>query len=365
MSLLDQSRSLPQGASICMKKTGILEFRYGHSESFAKRLRRKGSYTINLGDWIQSLAVQLLVESLGPAGGEIVKIDRDSLPTYQGPPVRLIMNACFLEHCFPIPPQVEPVFIGFQTSSSGLIREYLDYFKAHQPIGCRDTATRDMFRQQGVDAYITGCLTMSLPLRDERPAVPKSFFIGGEGPGKMPKSLKRQTPSHVARSSVYQHQREPVTSLPLDDKDALRATELAAGLLATYRQEATLVVTPLLHAAGPSLAMGIPVILARKDERDRFTAINRLLPVHTPGDFDAINWNPACPNIEALKQCLTSLVARALTGERGPNAEERRVLADFYDKQPCLTPELIASRARRESQSFWRKLPLLRTWFGA
>ena len=39
-----------------MKKTGILEFRYGHSESFAKRLRRKGSYTINLGDWIQSLA---------------------------------------------------------------------------------------------------------------------------------------------------------------------------------------------------------------------------------------------------------------------------------------------------------------------
>ena len=53
-----------------MKKTGILEFRYGHSESFAKRLRRKGSYTINLGDWIQSLAVQRLVESLGPAGGD-------------------------------------------------------------------------------------------------------------------------------------------------------------------------------------------------------------------------------------------------------------------------------------------------------
>lgn len=339
-----------------MKKTGILEFRYGHSENFAKRLRRKGSYTINLGDWIQSLAVQRLVESLGPSGGEIIKIDRDSLPDYQGPPVRLIMNACFLEHCFPIPPQVEPVFIGFQTSSSGLIREYLSDFKAHQPIGCRDTATRNLFREQGVDAYITGCLTMTLPLRDERPAVAKTFFIGGEGPGKMPKSLKRQTPSQVTRTSVYQHQREPVTSLPLNDKDALRAAELAAELLATYRREASLVVTPLLHAAGPSLAMGIPVILARKDERDRFTAINRLLPVYTPGDFDAINWNPARPEIENLKQCLTTLVARALEGGGGPTAEERRILSDFYDKQPCLTPELVASRARRKTQSFWRKL---------
>ena len=347
-----------------MKKTGILEFRYGHSENFAKRLRRKGSYTINLGDWIQSLAVQRLVESLGPSGGEIVKIDRDSLPDYQGPPVRLIMNACFLEHCFPIPPQVEPVFIGFQTSSRDLIREYLDYFKAHQPIGCRDTSTRNMFREQGVDAYITGCLTMTLPLREERPEVPKTFFIGGEGPGKMPKGLKRQTPSHVAGAAVYQHQREAVTSCPLSDKDALRAGKLAEELLATYRQEASLVVTPLLHAAGPSLAMGIPVILARKDERDRFTAINRLLPVYTPGDFDAINWNPARPDIEKLKQSLSALVARALTGGGGPNAEERQVLADFYDKQPCITPELAASRARRETQSFWRKLPLLRTLFG-
>ena len=355
---------MPQGASICMKKIGILEFRYGHSENFAKRLRRKGSYTINLGDWIQSLAVQRLVESLGDAAGEIIKIDRDSLPAYQGPPVRLIMNACFLEHCFPIPPQVEPVFIGFQTSSRDLIRQYLDYFKAHQPIGCRDTSTRNMFHEQGVEAYITGCLTMTLPLREERPAVPKTFFIGGEGPGKMPPGLKRQTPSPVAGAAVYQHQREPVTSFPLDDQDALRATDLAAELLATYRREASLVVTPLLHAAGPSLAMGIPVILARKDERDRFTAINRLLPVYAPGDFDAINWNPACPNIVELKQCLTSLVARALAGERGPTIDERQTLAAIYNREPCITPELAASRARREMQSFWRKLPLLRTLFG-
>ncbi len=348
-----------------MKKTGILEFRYGHSESFAKRLRRKGSYTINIGDWIQSLAVQRLVESLGVDGLQIIKIDRDSLPAYQGPPVRLIMNACFLEHSFPIPPQVEPVFIGFQTSSRNLIRQYLDYFKAHQPIGCRDTSTRNMFLEQGVDAYITGCLTMTLPLRDEAPRVPKTFFIGGEGPGKMPKSLKRHTPQHIARTSIYQHQREAVTSLPLSDRDVSKATEIAVNLLETYRQQASLIVTPLLHAAGPSLAMGIPVILTRKDERDRFTAINRLLPLYIPPDFNSIDWNPTHPNIEKLKQCLSLVVTRALGEGGGPTDEDRANLARFYDKPPFSTPELRASHTRRETQSFWKKLPFLGKWFNS
>ncbi len=344
-------------------KTGILEFRYGHSKNFAERLRRKGSYSINLGDWIQSLAVQMLVESIGVPPEKIVGVDRDSLATYSGPPLRLIMNACFLEHSFPLPPQVEPVFIGFQTSSRGLIEKHLEFFKRYQPIGCRDTSTRDLFREAGVDAYVTGCLTMSLPLRTEHPTDGKSFFIGGDGPGKMPDGLKKGAPPAVARASVDLYQREQVRSFPLNDTDAATAKRLASELLDLYRKEAALVVTPLLHAAGPSLAMGIPVILARKDERDRFTAINRLLPVYTPGDFDAINWNPACPEIEDLKQTLAAVVARGLEGG-GPTANERRVLAEFYERQPCLTPELAASRARRETQSFWRKLPLLRTLFG-
>lgn len=337
-------------------KAGILEFRYGHSANFAKRLRKKGSYTINLGDWIQSLAVQRLVKSLGAADEDIVRVDRDSLPAYQGPPVRLIMNACFLEHCLPLPPQVEPVFVGFQTSSRSLIRQHLDFFKRHQPIGCRDTSTRNFFREEGVDAYITGCLTMTLPLREEVPQVPAAYFIGGEGPGKMPTGLKRHTPAGIRKSSIYQHQRESVKSFPLSDGDALTAHHLAEKLLETYRKAATLVVTPLLHAAGPSMAMGIPVILARKDSRDRFSAINRLLPLYTPCDFAVIDWNPAPVKLEELKTCLSSVVGRALAGEGGPTAEERQTLASFYEKDPLLTPEMISSRTERETRPFWKKL---------
>lgn len=329
-----------------MMKTAVFEFRCGHSELFARRLRRRGSYTINLGDWIQSLAVQSLLERIGVASGEIVRIDRDALPVYQGEPVRLIMNACFYEHSFPLPARIEPVFIGFQTSSPELIRGHIGYFKRHQPIGCRDMATRDLFRDHGVEAYITGCLTMSLPLRENRPMVPKTFFIGGDGPGEMPEELDPFVPAEVRQSSEHQYQREPMTSIPLDDNDARKAGALARELLAKYREQASLVVTPLLHAAGPCLAMGIPVILARKDFRDRFTSINRLLPVHTPGDFAAIDWNPQCPDLEELKLCLSSLVARSLEGG-GPGENERRFLTAMYEKEICQSPELIASRRRR------------------
>lgn len=339
-----------------MMKTGILEFRYGHSANFAKRLRQKGSYTINLGDWIQSLAVQRLVERLGHSSDSILRVDRDSLPAYQGPPVRLIMNACFLEHSFPLPASIEPIFIGFQTSSRELITRYFEFFKRHQPIGCRDTSTRDFFREQGVDAYITGCLTMTLPLRETQPQQPMTYFIGGEGPGEMPSSLKKYTSPDIRKASIYQHQREAVKSFPLSDADSLTAQGLAEDLLEIYRTQATRVVTPLLHAAGPSLAMGIPVILARKDLRDRFSAINRLLPLYTPHDFPVIDWNPPPLDLEELKKCLSALVARALAGGGGPTSDERLTLASFYDRQPCLTQEIIAARIEREARPFWKKL---------
>jgi hypothetical protein len=342
-----------------MTKIGILEFRYGNSKRFEQRLKSTGTYTINTGDWIQTLAVQTLLESIGVARADMVRIDRDTLPAYDGPAVRLVMNACFLDHCFPLPPQIQPVFVGFQTSSRELIRTHLDYFKRHQPIGCRDNETCGLFREQGVDAYTTGCLTMTLPLRETMPSSPKVFLVGGEKAGELPPSLQKHLPDDLRRTSTYVHQREPVTTFPLNDDEAIKAEQVAVKLLNTYREQATLVVTPLLHAAGPCVAMGIPVILARKDYRDRFTAISRVLPVYTPPTFDLINWAPHVPNVEALKNSLRSLLARVLAGQ-GPSADERGFLTEFYEKTPGPTAALQATHAARGGESVWWKIPFLR-----
>jgi hypothetical protein len=246
------------------------------------------------------------------------------------------MNGCFYTHSFPLAPQIEPIFIGFQTASSDLIKQWLEYFKRYEPIGCRDNATCVLFRQQGVDAYVTGCLSMGLPLRKELPPASKVFFIGGETDGLLPPEVKENAPWFMTEGSTYISQRMPVVSWPLNDCDELRAEEMAFRLLATYRAEATVVVTSLLHAAGPCLAMGIPVILARKNYGRRFTAIDRLLRVHTPGNVGDIDWQPNIVNVEALKTRLYSVVKNALQGFP-PNEQDRSFLMEFYEES---TPKL-------------------------
>jgi hypothetical protein len=354
---------MPTNAST-IAKIGVLEFRYGNSLRFKKHLQRTGSYAINIGDWIQSFAVESLVKRIRGAEFDITRIDRDSLPSYQGPPVKLIMNACFTAHCFPLPSQIEPIFIGFQTSNPELIREHVEFFTRHQPIGCRDTTTRDLFLAQGVNAYVTGCLTMSLPKREVKPQTQKTFLIRGSGAGEMPKQLRKFYPPSILQNSIKKYQREQMPACPLRDEDVRMAMRLAEELLKTYQEEASLVVTPLLHAAGPCIAMGIPVILARKDYNDRFTAISRVLPIHTPRDFTLINWNPQCPDLSELKECLQSLVMRALEGN-GPSVSQRNFLKDFYEKEYGPTHQLVAARETRESLSIWRRLPLLNYMFRA
>src|SRR5205823_6471261 len=38
----------------------------------------------------------------------------------------------------------------------------LEYLKAHAPIGARDLWTRDLLRDAGVEAYFSGCLTLTI-----------------------------------------------------------------------------------------------------------------------------------------------------------------------------------------------------------
>jgi hypothetical protein len=335
---------------------GILDFRYGHNIRFAENLRKKGSYSINLGDWVQTLAVHRLVSSLGVADEDIVRIDRDSLPAYQGPPVRLVMNAAFLDHSFPLPPAIKPIFVGFQTSSRDLIKKNWEYFKKYEPIGCRDNDTKSLFTQQGIDAFTTGCLSITLPKRTRLSTHPKPFFISGEGNGAMPKRLKRFVPPDILRAAVYKHQRKQATTLPLSDAEAMEAEASAVALLDSYRDEAGLVITPLLHAATPCLAMGIPVIIVRNDFRDRFTAIERLVPVYTPDELETIDWTPQALELEPLKKSLTNIVNRGLAGDRFTDEMQREV-ESLHAIRPPSTIRL--DRKKKHTHAFRLRIPFL------
>ena len=60
-------------------------------------------------------------------------------------------------------------------------------------------------------------------------------------------------------------------------------------------------------------------------------------------------------HFEALKTCLAALVGRALAGNGGPTPDELRILAEFYDKPPLMTQDMITWRISRELRPFWKK----------
>ncbi|MEN5157718.1 polysaccharide pyruvyl transferase family protein [Achromobacter spanius] len=322
------------------QKIGYLEFRYGSDPK-----RR----TANVGDNIQSIAVRRLLQRLDVADADIVGVDRDSVKQYAGPPVKLVMNGCFNEHCFPLPSQITPIFFGFNAESESVITKNRELFKRHQPIGCRDNATKRLFDKHHIAAFVTGCATLTLERRAQAADDATPVIAFGAGSGVLQQKLLENVPKPLIENARLVFQREPVSEVPLSDDSVVKMDALAQKYLDAYTR-ASVVVTPLLHVASPCVAMGIPVVLARRDWDDRFTAIDRLLPLYTPTAFPSIDWRVRPLDIEPLKLAMVN-VARQLLEHRQPAQEDLAALATYFARRPVLN-------APKPSKRRWRFGPI-------
>ena len=115
-------------------------------------------------------------------------------------------------------------------------------------------------------------------------------------------------PKALLENAEQVFQRMPVKVFPLGSGEVMRADAEARKLLERYRDEATLVVTPLLHAVSPCIAMGIPVIVARSDRNARFSALGAITPVYSPDDFDRIDWAPKPVDADEIRYHLGELL---------------------------------------------------------
>lgn len=291
-------------------KFGALGFSYAGFAPFARSQQELGFYTANLGDMAQTIATRELYRSLGIAERDIVVIDRDRLPLYAGEPAALLMNGVFPGHSFPIPETITPVFIGF-TTAAPVVRKQRDLLRRHAPIGCRDAATMTMLREHGIDAYVSGCVTMTLPRRSQAPAAERLFIVYGARAGELPSAVLRHIPPRLLDSAVLIDHRLPVGEFPLPPDSAGWIERYERHLLNRYRDEASLVLTPLLHVSSPCLAMGVPAIIARRDRDPRFSLIGDILPVHTDR-FEEIDWAPGAPGCETIARSYRQRVAQAL-----------------------------------------------------
>jgi len=118
--------------------------------------------TENLGDDIQSLAAKQFLPRVD------VLIDRDYPNRVNSKEsVKVIMNGWFTHkpENWPPSPKIDPLFISFhisdQIADKMLTPRVVEYLKNFR-VGCRDLWTKELLESKGIDAYFSGCLTLTL-----------------------------------------------------------------------------------------------------------------------------------------------------------------------------------------------------------
>ncbi|GGK29058.1 hypothetical protein GCM10007962_24130 [Yeosuana aromativorans] len=235
----------------------------------------------NVGDNIQSLAAKQFLPKVDKY------IDRESLASYDGDQVKLIMNGWFIHNTTNWVPsdKIIPLFVSFHMNNTAapsmLSDKGIAYLKKYEPIGCRDEFTVKILNEKGIEAYFTGCLTLTLdsykvddsergedvyivdPLYNY-PSKQRLFYnskvtiknlLNGKALQlrKKQKHLEKIISKDILETAKYIDQ-EPLNNITDQEK-----FKMAEDLLKSYAR-AKLVITSRIHCALPCLAMGTPVI---------------------------------------------------------------------------------------------------------
>jgi hypothetical protein len=230
----------------------------------------------NLGDDLQSLAARRFLPRVD------VVVPREDLHRDPGGdgPVATILNGWFMHQPrhWPPHPKIAPLLISMHLAAQrrARLRRWLpifqdfffadaglDYLRRHGPVGARDAATQALLEARGVEAWLSGCLTLTL----ERPA-------GVQNTGRvvacdLPAPALAALNARLAQPAIATtHEMDPATPAELRLDLAERQLRLYAGAVA--------VVTTRLHAVLPCLAIGTPVLFV-----DPGTHPDRLAPAFT------------------------------------------------------------------------------------
>jgi hypothetical protein len=259
-------------------------------------LRYEESY--NLGDEIQSIAARQFLPQVDflvdRNTGQHVPFSESYMETTFNK-IKTIYNGWFDgQYChWPPPANIEPLFVSFHINETDhstdslytfldhkkipfkSITSYVDYLKSYEPIGCRDLHTLDLLTKNGISAYFSGCMTLTLSnpfhTRNEEILVIDSHILC--------KNLyEKIIPEHIRKRAIHLSQ---AVEKPLSHNEKM---DLAQGLLDRIAQ-AKLVITSRLHTALPCLAFRTPVIFLHDNLNDvRFSGLLKYLKAYTHGD---------------------------------------------------------------------------------
>jgi hypothetical protein len=276
----------------------------------------------NIGDEIQTLAAEQFLPRVD------LRLDRDSLAgARQSEPTLLLMNGWFAKNprgSFPPAEGIDPVFFSFHIARSPKDAAHffsapcLEYFRRHQPVGCRDKDTAERLRAAGVEAYYTKCLTLTFPRRPTAPRDGRVFIVDVDTSNVyLPRELRRG-------AVVVTHHLSALYDDEIKSMMARKTLEL-------YRNQARLVITSRVHCALPCSAMGIPVVFLGDPRDVRMSVLEDIgIKIHPYRKFkgglrrycyrqyfkifraSGIDWNPKPLDLEEEKSRIVSALRKVL-----------------------------------------------------
>lgn len=259
---------------------------------------------VNIGDILQFLAIDHLYQTFGIKQKDIYKLRVDEVVTYDGEECLVLpLNWCIFDPFYMegdrlnISSKIKPVFLAVTLGSrhkDSYFNEYnIEYLEKYEPIGCRDEVTMKVLQEHGIEAYLNGCLTATLPRRRKAPALGKTYIVDA------PLELEKYIPADILANAKC------MTQQYYCSKENFSREELVEEIKVQYREyekEAALVITSRLHVASPCMAMGIPVIFVKRRIDERFAWLDKLLPLYDYSQFESIDWNPSSIEYEEVKE---------------------------------------------------------------
>ena len=272
----------------------------------------------NIGDYIQTKAV---IDFIGSKNIKI--LDRENLDKYNDNVIKTIINGWFMESPENWPPskKIKPLFISFHLNPSieaELLKdESLQYFKNHEPIGCRDIYTRDILLEKGINAYYSSCITTTIdrnnylksktqadgiivigafdrlkPTLDYKSSVKLLLSIFKYPFKKIDYTLKLSKFNRHLKNQNFKIKRySQLNTRPI--KSHNEGLNLASEMLEKIA-ESEVMITSRIHAALPALAMGLKVIfidqgLDHINHKHRLSGLKNYFTCVNLKDFFMIN----------------------------------------------------------------------------
>lgn len=221
--------------------------------------------TKNFGDDIQTYALQKLTP------GADYLLDRENLDVFrpeEDEAVAAVFSGWWFWHKWNWPPAecLYPLLLGMHFNHYGVTEngspvttEWLegiggDWFRAYGPVGVRDLDSLEFLEKAGIEAYFSGCVTLTLPRQPEKPDKGTYVVICDLKPDQ--ETVFRKW----LEGSGFEIRTTTHLCNYLDHPASFEERMARVEEYLTLYQNAAFVVTSRLHCTLPCIAMEVPVI---------------------------------------------------------------------------------------------------------